>query len=274
MISKLIRKKINNLDKQASELLSSRGLTHGLKRSLQSFKKEVVMFNNYASATHKHINGKNLKVQIGGGKHRINGFINIDIFPPADIIFDLREKIPLASNSTELLFSEHFLEHIDYPISVKKFIKESFRVLRKGGKVIIGIPDTKRVIEAYVRKDKKTLKEYVSRWYKNRDNLEHFNTLIDIVNYHLRDQDDDEKYTPHLWGYDKEKIKSLLSGAGFKHIKDWKFNPVIANPKREFGSIYVEGKKVPLESKKSLIAYKSKLARAVDLEDVKQLQAL
>jgi len=36
----------------------------------------------------------------------------------------------------------------------------------------------------------------------------------------------------------------------------------------------VFGKKVPLESKKSLIAYKSKLARAVDLEDVKQLQAL
>jgi hypothetical protein len=36
----------------------------------------------------------------------------------------------------------------------------------------------------------------------------------------------------------------------------------------------VFGKKVPIESKKSLIAYKSKLAREVDLEDIKQLSFL
>ncbi len=36
----------------------------------------------------------------------------------------------------------------------------------------------------------------------------------------------------------------------------------------------VFGKKVPIESKESLIAYKSKLAREVDLEDVRQLQGL
>ncbi len=36
----------------------------------------------------------------------------------------------------------------------------------------------------------------------------------------------------------------------------------------------VFGKKVPIESKESLIAYKTKLAREVDLEDIKQLQGV
>lgn len=38
--------------------------------------------------------------------------------------------------------------------------------------------------------------------------------------------------------------------------------------------IEIYGKKVPVEPIKSLIAYKSKLAREVDLEDIKQLQEI
>lgn len=238
-----IQKKVNAIESRSKELLFSKEVTHGLKRALRSLLKEIAAFKSYTTLGVKVVMPDSSKIQIGGGTHYLAGFINIDILPPADIIFDVREGIPLPSESAEFLFSEHFLEHIDYPISVKKIIKETYRVLRKNGKIVVGVPDSRRVIEAYMKRDRNKLNEYIRRWYGKRDNLKHFNTAIDVVNYHFRDQDDSNKYAPHLWGYDKEKLESLLKSAGFRGIREWKFNPKIANLKRKFGSIYIEGKK-------------------------------
>lgn len=236
-----IRKKVDTLESQSRELLSSKEVTRGLKRALRNLSKEIIAFKNHTKPKGKIVVPRDSRVQIGGGAHYLTGFVNIDILPPADIIFDVREGIPLPSGSVEFLFSDHFLEHVDYPTSVKKIIKEAYRVLRKNGKIVVGVPDSKRVIEAYVKRDKKKLHEYIRRWYGKRGNLEHFNTAIDVVNYHLRDQDDDKKYHPHLWAYDREKLESLLKSAGFRKTGVWKFDPLIANPKRKFGSTYVYG---------------------------------
>ena len=76
-------------------------------------------------------------------------------------------------------------------------------------------------------------------WYSKRNCLVDFNTDIDLLNYHFRDQDDDPKYNPHLWAYDFDKLNSLLKNAGFKSVNRWQFDSTIANPKRQWGSIYV-----------------------------------
>lgn len=60
-----------------------------------------------------------------------------------------------------------------------------------------------------------------------------------MLNYHFRDQNNSDKYNPHLWAYDYEKFISLLKEGGFKKIDKWRFNKKIANPKRKFGSLYV-----------------------------------
>lgn len=73
--------------------------------------------------------------------------------------------------------------------------------------------------------------------------LKDFNTYIDLLNYHFRDQDDDFKYNPHFWAYDFEKLKSMLLSAGFKKVIRWKFDKKIANPQRKFGSIYLRATK-------------------------------
>lgn len=73
----------------------------------------------------------------------------------------------------------------------------------------------------------------------NRDYLDDFNTYINLLNYHFRDQDDDEKYNPHYWAYDFEKLKSLFESAGFSKVEKWNFGSSIVNSKREWGSIYV-----------------------------------
>jgi predicted SAM-dependent methyltransferase len=239
---RISQEQLKAFEQQLDSLLES-SPTHGLGRSLRSLKKELSAYwSHNGTAKHYH-QGKVEKVQIGGGKHQLQGFLNIDIFEPADLVFDLREGIPLNDCATKLIFSEHFMEHIDYPISVKKFVNECYRILETDGQLIIGVPDTRKVLEGYIKNDKQLMDEYLAKWYKNRDCLGHFNTYIDLVNYHMRDQDDSNKYNPHFWGYDFEKLDNLLINAGFSSVHPWEFDLNIANPKREFGSVYVLAKK-------------------------------
>lgn len=232
-----------NFEGELERLLLSPECTHGLARALRRLKKELYLYTNYSRSLKKFpkriIKINYDKLQIGGGKHLLPGFFNIDIIPPADLIWDIRENIPLQKKSVKYIFSEHFFEHLDYPKSAKFFIDECYRILNDSGQIVLGMPDSELVLKAYYLRDKKLYNKFIFSWYKNRDCLKHFNTYIDLVNYHLRDQDDNEKYNPHYWGYDYEKLYSMLIARGFKNISKWQFDNTIANPKRKFGSIYI-----------------------------------
>lgn len=170
--------------------------------------------------------------------HRIDGFFNIDLVPPADLLWDIREGIPLHDDSTYEIFSEHFLEHIDYPRSAKYYVREAHRVLAEGGRIITGVPDAAFALSHYPRPLEAT-DEAIERWYAKRDCRGDINTRLDLVNLVFRDQDDDPTYTPHLWAYDHEKLVQLFTEAGFTTVEPWTFDPAMANPKRRWGSVYV-----------------------------------
>jgi predicted SAM-dependent methyltransferase len=239
-----ISENINRAQDFVDGLLQQGGTTHGLRRALRRLSKELGLFKNHQAGVANALNATAglgfSKVQIGGGSHVLPGFLNIDIVPPADVVCDVREGIPLGGSSCDFVFTEHFFEHIDYPISAKMFVSECHRILRDGGKVVLGVPDSEMAAQAYCKRDQTYFDDALKRWYSNRDCLKDINTPIDLLNYHFRDQDDDDKYNPHFWAYDFEKLKSLFSNAGFRTVEPWKFDSSIANPKREFGSIYIE----------------------------------
>ncbi|MFK4148525.1 hypothetical protein [Streptomyces sp. NPDC004065] len=79
----------------------------------------------------------------------------------------------------------------------------------------------------------------IRRWYAKRDGLSDINTRLDLVNLVFRDQDDDPTYTPHLWAYDHDKLVQLFTEAGFTAVEPWTFDSTMANPKRQWGSVYV-----------------------------------
>lgn len=236
-------KKVAELEKKIKIFSNDKEITHGLARAARRLLKELRVYQDHIKGI-EHWKRKEQKtdikkIQVGGGKHYLKGFFNIDIVPPADLVCDVREGLPLRSGCAEFIFAEHFLEHVDYPISVKKFVRECFRVLEKKGKLVVGVPDSKLAIKSYLKKDQTFYKRAINAWYLKRNCLAHFNTYLDLINYHLRDQDDDEEYTPHFWAYDFEKLKSLLKNAGFLRVEKWKFDSAIANPERKWGSCYV-----------------------------------
>lgn len=148
--------------------------------------------------------------------------------------WDVREGIPLHDDTVELIFSEHFLEHIDYPRSVKHYVREAHRVLTQDGKIITGVPDAAFALSQYPG-PLNPADEMVERWYAKRDCRRDINTQLDLVNLVFRDQDDDPKYTPHFWAYDYEKLVQLFTEAGFATVEPWTFDAKIAKPKRRWG---------------------------------------
>ncbi|MEU6973517.1 methyltransferase domain-containing protein [Kitasatospora aureofaciens] len=233
---------IADLLAQLDQALDSPATTHGLARTLRAAVKEVELHCHHRASVAALPDGVlkpgPTKVQIGGGGHRIDGFFNIDIVPPADLLWDVREGIPLADASAETIFSEHFLEHIDYPRSAKFYAREAHRVLASGGQLITGVPDAAFVLNKYpARPDQAT--EMIARWYAKRQCRGDINTYLDLINYVFRDQDDDPTYNPHYWAYDHEKLAQLFTEAGFRTVRPWIFDPTMANPKRQWASVYV-----------------------------------
>ncbi|ROR37205.1 class I SAM-dependent methyltransferase [Kitasatospora cineracea] len=232
---------IDLLGKQITELLAHPNIGHGLARTLRAAAKEIEVGRYHRATQRAFPNGPDeqpTKVQIGGGSHQLDGFFNIDLVPPADFLWDVREGIPLETGTVELLFTEHFLEHIDYPRSAKGFAREAFRVLSPGGQIITGVPDAAHVLSRYPAAPVEA-EEMIGRWYAKRTCREDINTYLDLINYVFRDQDDDPSYTPHLWAYDAEKLSQLFTEAGFTTIEPWTFDAILANPKREWASVYV-----------------------------------
>ena len=108
----------------------------GMHSSIRHVWREIAIFRKHRKGVHlarKLCGSQKLKLHLGCGRRIKNGWINIDLSPQADITLDIREPLPFLANSCAMIYSEHFLEHIDYPESTQLFLKECYRVLEPGG---------------------------------------------------------------------------------------------------------------------------------------------
>ena len=188
-------------------------------QSLQQFKSNKV--------------GENLKLNLGCGSNIKKGWLNIDMFPPAELVLDLREKLPFANNSCRMIYSEHFLEHLDYPGTAENFLLEAFRVLQQGGVFSLGVPDTEWPLREYRQQIDggyyDTCKMWRHQWCA---------THLDHINQHFRE------HGQHKFAYDYETLATRLATAGFRDIRKRAFDPDLDTEKRRIGTLYVEAVKV------------------------------
>jgi hypothetical protein len=83
-----------------------------------------------------------LKLNLGAGPHPVAGFINVDKFPPADVVLDLEvTPWPWADNSVGEIRMSHCLEHLGGTSSIfLNIVKELYRVCRDGTIISIAVP--------------------------------------------------------------------------------------------------------------------------------------
>ena len=210
--------------------------TAGLRSAIKNVIQELKISREHRKGLNKarQFQGQgHWKLNIGCGTKIRDGWLNIDISPRADIILDLRERLPFSDNSCSAVYSEHFLEHLEYPNPAKSFLKECFRVLEPGGLFGVGVPDTEWCIAEY----SDLRQEGYFAIAKERWHPSWCETEMEHINYHFR-QDGE-----HHFAYDFETLSKALTGAGFREIHRRGFDPALDSEDRKLGTIYVSATK-------------------------------
>jgi len=210
--------------------------TYGLRVSLRHVFTEIEILRKHRQGIRQARNllgQQHLRLNIGCGRKVKREWINIDLSPHADITLDLREPLPLPENSCSFIYSEHFLEHLDYPLHAEIFLKECYRVLEPGGVISIGVPDTEWPIAEYAG----TRSDNYFKIAKERWHAKWCQTQMEQINYHFR-QDGD-----HRFAYDFATLAQALSGAKFQDVKRRDFDPDLDSADRKLGTLYVSANK-------------------------------
>jgi SAM-dependent methyltransferase len=146
------------------------------------------------------------------------------------MVHNLAKGIPLESNSIDVVYHSHLLEHLDREI-VETFLVEVLRVLKPGGVHRIVVPDMEQAVQAYVSHialcennpgEAKTHDSYIATIIEqsvrkvafSSRHQKGFRRLIENVII----GDARKRGETHQWMYDRINLGTLLADAGYKNI--------------------------------------------------------
>lgn len=137
------------------------------------------------------------KLEVGSGSKPKEGYIHFDIrhLPGTDIVGDAT-SLPFQENEFSEVYSRFFLEHL-LRKNAQKALNEMFRVLKKGGKLEIIVPDLAYFCKLFVEE-----KGQKKEWALNK-----------IYGFEKYEEDH------HNFGFDFEILEEYLKKAGFVEIK-------------------------------------------------------
>jgi Uncharacterized protein conserved in bacteria len=175
------------------------------------------------------------RLNLGSGAHCKDGYLNVDVFPGGDLPLDLRRNLPFESNCCEQIFSEHCIEHFDYPDAVSHLLQECLRILKPSGVLRFSVPDTEWPLLSYAEGP---AAEYFQACKVNPSwHPSYCETRLEHINYHFRQRDE------HHFAYDEETVRKLLEGVGFQDVKRVSFDRSIDSQHREIGSLFISARK-------------------------------
>jgi predicted SAM-dependent methyltransferase len=153
------------------------------------------------------------RLQIGSGPHFFPGWLNTDYFPVSRefVFMDATKQFPLPSDTFELSFSEHIIEHIPYE-GGENMLRETFRVLKPGGVVRVATPDLTKFIGLFKPQHTQLEKDYM-KWAVDTYYPEVKLYMPGFVlNNFVRNWG-------HLFIYDPDTLKITLERAGFVDVR-------------------------------------------------------
>jgi predicted SAM-dependent methyltransferase len=158
------------------------------------------------------------RLQLGTGSNPYDGWLNTDV---ADyrrrggiVYLDARKPFPLPDESFDSVFSEHIIEHLTYEEGLQ-CLRESYRVLRPGGRVRVATPSLRRLARLY--DDELTdLQHRYLRWSVDSF-IAHADVALPgfVVNNMFHNFE-------HRFVYDDQTLRHALEISGFRDVTEWR----------------------------------------------------
>ena len=141
--------------------------------------------------------GRRIRLNLGCGKMTSPDFFNVDCrkMPEIDVVTDMTYNSTFKSESSNLIYASHILEHFSSQ-DAAKVLKEWHRILKPGGKLIFGVPDIVKLFTILGDLDENGLNNWKESIWGGQDYAENI----------------------HLHGYNFEYLREILSNAGFTAI--------------------------------------------------------
>lgn len=146
-------------------------------------------------------------VNLGSGRKKFEGFINIDSDPETkpDIVADIREvKKHFEPDTVDEVHMYHVIEHLTQPDAVE-LLKDIFSVLKPGGLIAIECPN---IIKCAVNLLQATVDG-------DKDRIERFG-LLGLYG----DPSYNKEAMLHRWGYWPEYLGGVLDELGYANIQE------------------------------------------------------
>ena len=182
-------------------------------------------------------NNKNL-LNLCCGTNKFEGWVNADFLKDLkfwnrsnkqiDWMLDLRLPLNCDDNVWDGVFSEHTLEHL-YPMQVLNLLKELNRTMKPGAWLRITVPDLKKYVNYYCKK------EADEKFYKWSTGCEAIRCLT-------------QNYV-HLSVWDSELLGHFLQESGFVNVQEVSFMEgtdkllLKDSEDRKWETLYVEAQK-------------------------------
>jgi predicted SAM-dependent methyltransferase len=233
--------------------LAKRQMSDGLRQALLQVGQEWRLQRQHRASVKRARRlataGSSLRLNLGSGfrPRQAPGWINVDLSCDADLQLDLREPLPFPDNSVAEIYTEHFVEHLNYPnqdeptswsveapgrrSEVLSLLRECRRVLRPGGVFDVVVPDAEGIVMEYAARREHPFPW--SQWWGPK----WCDTPMHVVNYVFR------QGREHKYAYDEETLRAVLRAAGFEDVSRRPFNPATDAENHQIGSLCMVGRK-------------------------------
>jgi predicted SAM-dependent methyltransferase len=150
------------------------------------------------------------KLNLGAGRLPFPGWLNVDLHPRKGVVFlDARKPLPFPDGVFDCIFSEHLIEHLDYPAGMR-MLRECIRVLRPGGKIRLATPNLEPILHLYEDEEKEENRRYMIQAVEKFPKIGQAKAVF-VINNFFRDWG-------HRFIYDGQTLRGSLAAAGFENI--------------------------------------------------------
>jgi len=184
------------------------------------------------------------------------------------MVHDLSTGIPFKSDSIDVVYHSHILEHLDKDVA-ENFLREVKRVLKPGGIHRIVVPDLEKACKSYI--------SHIATCESNESESENHDSYIaELLEQSVRREswgtsqqsslrkffenlilgDARRRGETHQWMYDRINLSTKLINIGYKEVKVKDYDSSLISNWNEFGldldefgnqykteSLYIEARK-------------------------------